>query len=276
MHALRSSVVGMILAALGALAAAQARGADRATVRPLAQAHAHNDYLHERPLLDALDHGFMSVEADIFLVDGKLLVAHEKSALKHDRTLESLYLDPLRERVRANKGAVYPGGEPFGLLIDIKSAAEPTYAALAKVLAEYADIISAVRDGKVEQRAVNVVISGNRPRATLTAERLRYAGLDGRMADLDSDLPAHLLPLVSDHWGQNFKWKGEGPMSEADRAKLADAVAKAHAHGRRVRFWATPETISTWRTLRDSGVDMINTDDLAGLEKFLRGEPAGN
>ena len=39
---------------------------------PLLHGHAHNDYLHPRPLLDALDQGFCSVEADIFLVDGKL------------------------------------------------------------------------------------------------------------------------------------------------------------------------------------------------------------
>ena len=35
--------------------------------KPLGQAHAHNDYYHKRPLLDALSHGFCSVEADVFL-----------------------------------------------------------------------------------------------------------------------------------------------------------------------------------------------------------------
>ena len=43
---------------------------------PLTNAHAHNDYEHTRPLFDALDQGFNSVEADVFLVDGKLLVGH--------------------------------------------------------------------------------------------------------------------------------------------------------------------------------------------------------
>ena len=32
---------------------------------PLTQAHAHNDYEHDRLLLDALEHGFTSVEADV-------------------------------------------------------------------------------------------------------------------------------------------------------------------------------------------------------------------
>jgi putative flavoprotein involved in K+ transport len=42
---------------------------------PLPNAHSHNDYLRPRPLLDALDQGFCGVEADVFLVDGDLLVA---------------------------------------------------------------------------------------------------------------------------------------------------------------------------------------------------------
>ena len=47
-------------------------------VVPLTKAHAHNDYEHNRPLYDALDHGFTSVESDVWLVDGELLVAHDR------------------------------------------------------------------------------------------------------------------------------------------------------------------------------------------------------
>ena len=48
----------MFLAALSFLIAAE--------VTPLTRGHAHNDYAHERPLLEALDNGFTSIEADIF------------------------------------------------------------------------------------------------------------------------------------------------------------------------------------------------------------------
>ncbi|HEY3560402.1 MAG TPA: glycerophosphodiester phosphodiesterase family protein, partial [Kribbella sp.] len=41
-------------------------------LRALPSAHAHNDYDHRRPLQDALDRGFNSVEADVWLVDGEL------------------------------------------------------------------------------------------------------------------------------------------------------------------------------------------------------------
>ena len=68
-----------------------------AAAQPLPQAHAHNDYEHEPPLLDALDHGFASVEADVWLVFGDLFVAHDAHELTMGRTLESLYLDPLAD-----------------------------------------------------------------------------------------------------------------------------------------------------------------------------------
>ena len=71
---------------------------------PLARAHAHNDYDHTRPLFDALDCGFASIEADIHLVDGMLLVAHDKEDIRPERTLQSLYLDPLRKRIKGNGG----------------------------------------------------------------------------------------------------------------------------------------------------------------------------
>jgi len=88
------TLVGLVAGALPTAAAAPSR------VRPLAQAHAHNDYEHDRPLFDALSHGFTSVEADIYLVDGQLLVAHDPEDLDPARTLRSLYLEPLRERFR--------------------------------------------------------------------------------------------------------------------------------------------------------------------------------
>src|SRR5262249_44809854 len=82
---------------------------------PLTRVHAHNDYVHPHPLFDALDHGFCSVEADIYLVDSQLLVAHERFQTKPEHTLQALYLDPLRERVKKNGGHVYPNGPEFTL-----------------------------------------------------------------------------------------------------------------------------------------------------------------
>jgi len=241
-------------------------------VEPLKQAHAHNDYHHKRPLLDALDHGFCGVEADIFLVEGKLLIGHDRGELKPERTLQSLYLDPLRERVKLNGGKVFSeaGAElKFTLLIDIKTDDEKTFAVLAKALAEYSEILTEV-DGKKEiQRAVTVIISGNRAKDKIAAENPRFAAIDGRLADLSSDVPTSLMPLISDRWGSHFKWRGNGEMPAEEKEKLRQIVKKAHADGRRVRFWATPEDPAVWEELHAVGVDLINTDDLPGLRDFL-------
>ncbi|MGH7171061.1 MAG: phosphatidylinositol-specific phospholipase C/glycerophosphodiester phosphodiesterase family protein [Gemmataceae bacterium] len=239
-------------------------------VTPLRQAHAHNDYQHKRPLLDALEQGFCSVEADVYLVGAKLLVGHTPLDLRPERTLEKLYLAPLKERVRANGGRVSRDGPTVYLLIDVKTEAKATYAAVDKLLARYGNMLSATRDGKHQVGAVTVVISGNRDQETIARQKVRYAGMDGRPSDLDSDAPAAQTPWISASWGTLFRWKGEGPMPEEERRKLRDFVGKTHKHGRMVRFWATPEKPEVWKELLSAKVDLINTDRLAELRKFLR------
>ena len=251
------------------LAVAPTLASDYSQPIALPEAHAHNDYHHPRPLFDALAHGFCSVEADIFLVDGTLLVAHERSELHPQRTLRALYLDPLRQLVEANGGRVQKNGPEFTLLIDIKSDGAETYRALSALLAGYGDVFHHVHDGRAVKKAVTAIISGNRPQELMTAEKTRYAGIDGRLTDLDSDRPAHLLPLISDNWGNHFKWRGKGAISPAEREKLHRIVKKAHAKGRRVRFWATPEAPAVWSELLAAGVDHLGTDDLCGLQRFL-------
>ena len=261
------AVVCSAVAAIGALAAGAEEPAP--AVRPLPQAHAHNDYRHPRPLLDALDHGFRSVEADVYLVGGELLVGHDREELKAGRALETLYLAPLRERVERNGGAVYPKGPTVILLIDVKDDAEATYAALHRLLSKYEDMLTSVRGGRLEQKAVTAVVSGNRAEGAIREQEVRFAAIDGRPADLEKDEPSHVMPLVSANWTTLFEWRGDGPMSEAERMKLRGYVAKAHDRGRLVRFWATPESEEVWQELLAAKVDLIGTDDLDRLRDFL-------
>ncbi len=240
---------------------------------PLPQAHAHNDYRHPRPLLDALDRGFCSVEADVYLVDGELLVGHDRDELRKGRTLQSLYLDPLQQRVEANGGRVYPDGPTITLLVDIKTDGNDVYAAMRKVLESYDEMLSGLKDGKGEQGAVQIVISGDRPKEAIAADTTRRVSIDGRLEDLESDLPSHLMPLISDRWTAHFQWLGDGEIPAAERERLRSIVARAHADGRRVRFWATPENRDLWQELVAAGVDHINTDQLDELKSFLLEQP---
>jgi hypothetical protein len=237
------------------------------------RAHAHNDYYHTRPLLDALQHGFGSVEADVFLVDGKLLVGHGRSELAADRTLQRLYLAPLRQYIARHPEEI-TAQRPLILLVDIKSDGPATYAALAQLLSRYRDLLVNVEDGRRQPGPVEVIVSGNRPVAEVAASEPRFVGIDGRLEDLPSEAAVDLVPLISDNWTVHFRWRGRGEFPEAERQKLADYVRQVHAEGRRIRFWATPETPEAWGELLRAGVDLINTDDLAGLEAFLKGQAA--
>ncbi len=239
---------------------------------PLIRAHAHNDYEHPRPLLDALACGFGSIEADVYLVDGQLLVAHDRKAVKPERTLEALYLDPLRERVKQNGGRVYRSGPTIILLIDVKSEAVTTYEALHAVLKNYAAMLTVFRDGVTTPGAITVIVSGSRAPAVMAAQALRYAAMDGRIDDLNGQTAPALIPLVSDNWQKVFSWRWTGPIPAAEARKLQGLVEQAHAQGRQLRFWNTPDNPATWSVLYGAGVDLINTDQLTGLQGFLRAQ----
>ncbi|MFE6887262.1 phosphatidylinositol-specific phospholipase C/glycerophosphodiester phosphodiesterase family protein [Streptomyces sp. NPDC057694] len=272
--------------ALGAFAAALATGVAAPQLayaggrprgpRPLLRAHAHNDYDHPRPLFDALDHRFNSVEADIYLVDGDLLVAHDPVDLDPARTLESLYLAPLAARVRAHHGSVYRGWRlPLQLLIDIKTEGDATYRELDRQLRRHRGLFTTYAHGRVHTGPVTAVVSGDRAAGpVIAAQRTRSAFYDGRLTDLGTADPASFIPLISDNWTNNFTWLGSGPIPAAEREKLHGIVSAAHAHGQRVRFWATPDVAgperdAVWSELIAADVDHLNTDDLAGLEAFL-------
>ncbi len=262
------------IAILLPLLAAAALAATPAGLTPLLSAHSHNDYEHTRPLLDALDQGFCSVEADIYLVDGQLLVAHDRPKVRPERTLQALYLDPLMARVKAHGGRVYPGGPPVTLLIDFKGDAEATYARLKQVLTPYRSMLTVFSNDRTQTNAVTVILSGDRPWKTLAAEPERLAALDGRLPDLDTSPDPRLVPLVSDNWRSHFRWNGEGTFPADEKSKLDALVLRAHQQGRRIRFWGAADRPEIWRAHADAGVDFINTDHLAELAAHLRAQPA--
>ncbi len=240
---------------------------------PLVRAHAHNDYAHPRPLLDALDQGFCSVEADIFLVDGELLVGHNRQDLSRTRTLQALYLDPLRERVTRNSGRVYRGGPECWLLIDLKTDWHQLYPALAKVLAGYSNMLTEFTATGKTSRAITVVVSGNRSLEMFDGAAVRYAAYDGELTDLDGNSSPNLVPWISANWTVKFKWRGRGEFPPEEKRRLQELVAQTHRQGRLLRFWGAPDQATFWSELYVAGVDLINTDDLAGLKTWLRQHP---
>ncbi|HEY2585352.1 MAG TPA: phosphatidylinositol-specific phospholipase C/glycerophosphodiester phosphodiesterase family protein [Tepidisphaeraceae bacterium] len=244
---------------------------DRAStsVTPIIHAHAHNDYEHVHPLFDALDNGFTSVEADVHLIDGKLLVAHSHKDVRPHRTLQSLYLDPLKHRIEANGGQVCPGGPTVVLLIDVKTEAASTYDAIKAALEPYRSLLTTWHDNKPRPGAITVVITGNRSQKRIAADRDRIAACDGELADLDTNPPAELVPWISTQWTRSFTWDGRGAMPAAELEQLRQIVQKCHAQHRKLRFWGSPDFPAFWAVLRDNDVDLINTDHLPECRAFL-------
>ncbi|WP_128548026.1 histidinol-phosphatase [Larkinella soli] len=246
-----------------------------AGVVPLPNAHAHNDYEQSRPLWDALDHGFTSIEADVFQMGDTLYVAHNRPTFRNPaHTLEELYLKPLAGRIRRNGNQrVYKDYEkPIYLMIDFKTGADSTYRVLAKVLERYRSLLTTCRGDRCRPGAVTVFISGNRPMEALKKSKERLAGLDGRPSDLGRGYSSEWMPVVSDAYGNQLSWRGQGPMPEEQFRKLSDLVRRVHAEGKKLRLWACPEDPVVWAKLREAGADFLSTDQLELVRDFLLGK----
>lgn len=243
-----------------------------ATVSAMAQpvsipGHSHNDYEQARPLDLAIESGLRSVEVDVHLVDGELLVAHDADKVVPGRTIESLYLAPLRERRRT--GTILPDRAELILLVDFKTEAASTYQALEKVLIDYEPILTSFSESTIRTNAVRVIVSGNRPIERLRDQATRLAFIDGRPSDIGRGEPAALIPLISDNWNNHFKWDGTGTMPEQERKRLEQLAAAAHMEGKWLRLWAAPDTPTSWSTQLSAGIDFINTDRPKDLRQFF-------
>jgi hypothetical protein len=238
---------------------------------PLPNAFAHNDYNHNRPLFDALENGYTNIEADVFLEDDELIIAHINPFFRRSKTLESLYLKPLARYIKNNGGEVYKGyTEPVILMIDIKTGADNTYAAIEKVLARYSNILSSYDHGVVTKKQVTVVLSGHKPYQMLKAEQTRFAFIDEDLVKSKQDTTStNVYELSSCKYSKILRWTGQGKFPDEERARLCAYVAMAHKFRKKVRLWASPENQEVWRELLNCKVDLICTDKLAELKDFL-------
>ncbi len=205
-----------------------------AQIFPLRNAHAHNDYEHKRPLMDALKFGFTIVEADVYAVDNELYVYHDLPAtIDKKRTLENVYLALLASHIERNDGQVYPGDNgPFFLMVDFKSAAKPTYRVLERYLQKYKHIFAST-SAEGDTGPVHVFISGNRPIDRVLAGNSEFAALDGRPANLGKSISPALMPIISDHYKRHARWDGTGEMPARDKEAISHLAERVHKEGKK-------------------------------------------
>jgi hypothetical protein len=226
--------------------------------------HSHNDFEQLRPLEDALALGFHSVEADVWWHEGGVMVSH--MGLRWYGSLEDLYLEPLEKRVRRWR-SVLGDDLPFQLWIDLKTADPSLGLALHALLAGHPLLFA--RHGA--SRPISVILTGDDAAKRAFVREFPAPGICRDEERFDPSTPStestacwYSLP-----WGETFAWTGVGPMPPSQRQRLQTLVDQAHRLGRRVRFWATPESERVWQELFDAGVDLINTDELGRLRRFL-------
>ncbi|MCF8463733.1 MAG: phosphatidylinositol-specific phospholipase C/glycerophosphodiester phosphodiesterase family protein [Flavobacteriales bacterium] len=224
--------------------------------------HAHNDYLNKEPLFEALKSGFVSVEADVHLMKGELIVAHVRPLGRNKkRSLENLYLKPLFEQVQKHGGKVYPNYDgPFYLMIDFKGGGMETFNRLTELLENYRSMLSIMEDGELKLGAVTVFLSGGRPTDAVLNAEPKLAFLDGRPSDIGQQIPAEVMPVISDNYHNHLSWNGKGKMPEDQEHKLRKMVSKVHAEGKKLRLWASPDNANAWETFQKIGTDLINTN----------------
>ncbi|GAB3976221.1 hypothetical protein GCM10028806_35280 [Spirosoma terrae] len=228
-----------------------------------AQAHSHNDYEQTIPFWQAYDQQFGSIEADIYARNGKLYVAHDSADITSEHTLEALYIKPMVDKVRANKGKIYANATyELQWLIDLKSPAQLALPLLVQALSAYPDVFG-------EKSPVNVVVSGNVPSPDQFATYPIWIQFDGRPnVTYTPEQLAH-VGLISQDFTRYTRWNGKGLIVKKERTNIQEVIRQVHQQGKKIRFWATPDNINTWKTLMNLGVDYINTDQIAPLGEFL-------
>lgn len=218
--------------------------------------HSHNDYAQKYPFKTAFDAGMGSIEADVYLVNNNLFVAHHASEIEPSRTLDSLYLKPLIANIRS--GEMYP----LSILIDIKSDAETTLQEVVRQIGQYPDVFN-------EKSLVQFVISGNRPKPDKWSSYPKYILFDGRPSEEYTEAQWERVGMVSDNFKNYIGPKKLDISHPAVSSKLSELVKKIHDKGKKVRFWDTTDDKGVWSTLVKVGVDYINTDTPEALKAYL-------
>lgn len=232
--------------------------------------HAHNDYEHARPLFDALEQGFESVEADVWLDGADVGVSHTGAPFVG--SLATLYLDPLAARVAANGGSVHGDGKPFFLWLDLKEGKAELLDALATQLGAR-DFLTTFDDAGVAQaRAVTVILTGDAARKKALVDRAAprpYTRDSNSYAAGDPAADGKWSAYAVNYWSF-MQWDGAGAIPRAQQRQLENLVNGAHATGRRIRIYASPETPEYWRAAKAAHLDFIGGDDLAGLAAAVK------
>ena len=223
---------------------------------------AHNDYAQKNPFYDAYQFRVGYIEADVFLKDNQLFVAHHQKEIKKDRTLEEMYLNPLKKEISKNKGWAYPDTTlSLKLMIDIKTEGISTLKKLEDQLNLFPELITA--------KGFEIFISGNVPLPDRWKEFSNFIHFDGRPGIRYTQDQLNRITLISTSFSLYSKWNGKGELPAAENNKLDSLMDTVHTMGKQIRFWAAPDYENGWKKLMGLKVDVIGSDNVPQLIQFI-------
>lgn len=228
--------------------------------------HSHNDYTRDVPFWEAYSAKVSSIEADVFLKGGTLLVGHESENLTADRTFAKMYLEPIVTVFRSNGGMAWKNSaERLQLMVEIKSETAPAMRKLVSMLKKYPDVFNPA----VNPEAVRVVITGNVPAPEDFEKYPAWIGFDG-LPGVDYT-PGQLerVALFSTDFSNYSTWNGKGAFLPAEYRAVEELVGRIHSLGKPLRFWNAPEGVTVYYSFWNMGVDYINTDNPAVCAAFF-------
>ena len=229
-----------------------------AAAQPPVLIHSHNDYAQRVPFYQAYAQQVSSIEADVFLHDGQLLVGHDVEDLRADMTFEALYVEPIVTLFARNGGRAFrDSDQTLQLMVELKSETDPTLRAVAALLGRWPEVF----DPEVNPAAVRVAVTGRVPAPEAFDRYPRFLGFDGAW---DADYtPEQLerIALISTNFRDFSQWNGKGTIIPAEKERLEQVIDRAHEQGKPVRFWNAPEGTTVYYTFYDMGIDYINTDN---------------
>ncbi|KAF2269308.1 hypothetical protein CC78DRAFT_277062 [Lojkania enalia] len=256
--------------------------------------HSHNDYWRDVPFYSGLSYGAISIEADVWLINGTLYVGHEVSALTDERTLESLYIKPILDTLQRQNPITkfsptptYNGvfdtssDQTIYLFIDLKTSGPETWTVVLDALAPLKDAgYLSTYDGETfDEKPVTVIGTGNTPIWAVQNAIPRFAFYDAPLALLSStfsNVTSFDSPIASTNFEAVFGSIKGLEFNKTQAEKLEEQVSVAHEKGIKARYWNTPAwpvgtRNAVWRTLWEGGADLINADDLKGASQFWEG-----
>jgi len=245
--------------------------------------HSHNDYWRQVPLYQALHYGCTSVEADVWLMDMDesgdfdFYVGHTPAALKRERTLRNLYINPLvrlLETMNYNISVARSNGvfessptQSLVLLVDLKNDPFVAFKAFSAQLEPLRSrgYLTYHNGTDLVPGPLTIVATGRMPYISILSQPYtrRDIFFDAPLGDL-TRLPVTNVQLVESGanvdsfqgyntttslyaseslrrvLGHPFPFLLPGSPSTWQLERIRSVTRAAHERGLKVRWWDTP------------------------------------